>query len=89
MLGCNGFCLGRIRMLHWLTLNKCKMQMQHAQQCAPVPAVMFWCAYRELLTRGSVSLVPGGIAEMFLWEQNREAIKVRMMVSSCCGRTHL
>jgi hypothetical protein len=50
---------------------------------------MFWCAYRELLTRGSVSLVPGGIAEMFLWEQNREAIKVRMMVSSCCGRTHL
>lgn len=31
---------------------------------------------RALLKRGSVSLVPGGIAEMFLWEANREAIKV-------------
>jgi hypothetical protein len=31
---------------------------------------------RALLQRGSVSLVPGGIAEMFLWEANREAIKV-------------
>jgi 2-acylglycerol O-acyltransferase 2 len=24
-----------------------------------------------------VSLVPGGIAEMFLWEEHREVIKVR------------
>lgn len=32
--------------------------------------------FRSLLKRGSVSLVPGGIAEMFLWEQDREAIKI-------------
>lgn len=32
--------------------------------------------FRALLQRGSVSLVPGGIAEMFLWEQDREAIKI-------------
>jgi hypothetical protein len=31
---------------------------------------------RSLLKKGSVSLVPGGIAEMFLWEQDRESIKV-------------
>lgn len=35
---------------------------------------------RALLQRGSVSLVPGGIAEMFLWEANREAIKVGVVV---------
>jgi 2-acylglycerol O-acyltransferase 2 len=29
-----------------------------------------------LLPQGSVSLVPGGIAEMFLWEEDREVIKV-------------
>lgn len=29
-----------------------------------------------LTLQGSVSLVPGGIAEMFLWEENREVIKI-------------
>ncbi|KAF8056113.1 DGAT2D [Scenedesmus sp. PABB004] len=38
------------------------------------PATRRW--FRELLGRGSVSLVPGGIAEMFLWEEGREVIKV-------------
>jgi hypothetical protein len=32
---------------------------------------------RSLLRRGSVNLVPGGIAEMFLWDARREVIKVR------------
>eukprot|EP00879_Flechtneria_rotunda_P000818 GHRR01000942.1.p1 GENE.GHRR01000942.1~~GHRR01000942.1.p1 ORF type:complete len:378 (+),score=36.87 GHRR01000942.1:444-1577(+) len=39
------------------------------------PATRRW--FRHLLSQGSVSLVPGGIAEMFLWEEHREIIKVR------------
>ncbi len=39
------------------------------------PATRHW--FRWLLARGSVSLVPGGIAEMFLWEAGREVIKAR------------
>lgn len=39
------------------------------------PATRRW--FRKLLQQGSVSLVPGGIAEMFLWEEGREVIKVR------------
>eukprot|EP00878_Enallax_costatus_P016076 GHUV01016857.1.p1 GENE.GHUV01016857.1~~GHUV01016857.1.p1 ORF type:complete len:299 (+),score=36.27 GHUV01016857.1:955-1851(+) len=38
------------------------------------PATRRW--FRTLLGMGSVSLVPGGIAEMFLWEEHREVIKI-------------
>lgn len=46
------------------------------QACNALCCAALCCVCRSLLKRGSVSLVPGGIAEMFLWEQDREAIKV-------------
>lgn len=41
-----------------------------------IDGVLCFVLCRSLLQRGSVSLVPGGIAEMFLWQEHKEAIKV-------------